>query len=347
MNKRVTTKRVLVIYTGGTIGMVSSDQGYVPAPGFEARLRQHINEDVLRQLPEFEVLELEQLIDSSNATPADWARVATLLQQHWQGYDGFVVLHGTDTMAYTASALSYMIQPMDKPVIVTGSQIPLGVIRSDAVDNLTNSLLFATSNELFEVAISFGNRLLRGNCASKLKSSALDAFDSPNCEHLGKLQIDVELNSQLLLKPGAPEFIIPQYQNDSVKLLMLYPGIGEDMITAPFNSPNTRAVIMISYGVGNPPDAHPALIPQLKQAVSNGIAVINLSHCVWGSVVQGAYATGATLNRIGITSGEDILLEAAFTKLHWLSAKGLIGEQLSAAFSQPIAGEIKAQATCK
>ncbi|WP_028292214.1 asparaginase [Oceanobacter kriegii] len=336
------TKRILVIYTGGTIGMVPSDQGYVPAPGFEARVRKHLNDDIVQQLPEFEVLEMDQLIDSSNAVPADWARVATLLQQHWQQYDGFVVLHGTDTMAYTAAALSFMITPMDKPVIVTGSQIPLGVIRSDAVDNLTNSLLFATSNELFEVCICFGNRLLRGNRASKLKTTALDTFDSPNFEHLGKMQIDVELYGDLLLRGDKADFCIPEFSNSSVKLLMLYPGITADMIEAPLKAADTRAVIMISYGVGNPPDANPTLIPALEDAISRGIAVVNLSHCLWGDIEQGAYSTGATLNRIGVIGGRDITLEAAFAKLHWLTSMGFDQNGISAGFTTPKAGEIKA-----
>ncbi|WP_221793526.1 asparaginase [Oceanobacter mangrovi] len=332
--------RILILYTGGTFGMVPSDQGYQPAAGIEQRIRASLPADQWDSLPDFEVRELAPLIDSSNLVPAHWNRIAGELQASWQQYDGFVVIHGTDTMAYTASVLSYMLKGQDKAVIVTGSQIPLGILGSDAVNNFTNSLLFATQKGVREVAICFAGRLLRGNRSRKLKSTQLDAFDSLMFPYLGESHIGIKLNSHLLLKEGRQEFTNPAFNDNAVHLITLYPGFCDDILTAILAKPQTKSIIIQTYGVGNPPDAHPTLMQQLQKATAAGIVVVNLSQCPWGEVLQGSYSTAVMLNNIGVIGGIDITPEAAFTKLYWLIAKGLTGEDLKAGFIDSVAGEI-------
>ena len=333
-------KRVLILYTGGTIGMVPSDQGYVPMTGLADRLVSRLQGFGLDDLPEYEVLEFGQLIDSSNLVPADWTRIGNCLRDHWHQYDGFVILHGTDTMAYTASMLSYMVQPLDKPVIVTGSQIPLAELRNDADTNLLTSLQLAARDDIHEVCICFGNRILRGNRSVKVNSMDLAAFDSPNMPWLGTVGINIDIRTDLLQPAGIPDIQVPEFDADAVLVFTLYPGVNHRVLKAMLdNSPNARALIIRSYGVGNPPDANQALMHELEQAGLRGLVVVNLTQCQSGPVVQGAYATGATLNRIGVVGGSDLTLEATFTKLHWLLARGFDAAAIRATLAQPLCGE--------
>ncbi|MBV1787598.1 type I asparaginase [Marinobacterium sp. D7] len=333
--------KILVVYTGGTIGMLPSEHGYVPVAGFAERLQAQLGESA-GQLPQFDLVELERLIDSSNVLPEDWRQIALLLERQWSKYDGFVVLHGTDTMAYTASALSFMLQGCDKPVILTGSQIPLAELRNDALDNLITSLLLAASGEVHEVCVYFNGRLLRGNRTRKVRSTGFDAFDSPNCPWLGQVGIDIDLRRDLLLAAGTPCFQIPQFDPAAVVSLFVYPGMPARLIEAALDDPRVRGLVLHTYGVGNPPDADTALIDALERACARGVTVLNITQCHQGAVSQGAYATGATLNRIGVIPGSDLTPEAAFTKLHLLLALDLRGDRLQKALIEPICGECTA-----
>ena len=336
-------RRILILHTGGTIGMRSSAQGYVPDEHFaallNARLQLQHKADATHPLPDYELVELEQLIDSSNLMPAHWGQIGQILMERWHNYDGFIVLHGTDTMAYTASALSFILQGIDKPVIVTGSQIPLSELRNDALDNLVTSLMLAGNFAIPEVCIYFNGRLLRGNRSSKVKSTALDAFDSPNFAWLGQVGIHIELQQALLLKPGLAQFTLPAFNAEAVVMTPIYPGIPARVIDALLDSDQVRALILQSYGVGNPPDQNKALIASLARGSDRGVVILNTSQCHQGSVYQGAYATGETLNQIGVVPGSDLTLEAAFTKLHFLIASGGDATCIREHITQPRCGE--------
>lgn len=312
-------RKILIIYAGGTIGMQASENGYVPVAGFEQQLREQLAGHA-GQLPGFDVLELAQLIDSANLQPHHWTELAGVIQQYWSLYDGFILLHGTDTMAYTASMLSFIFQGMDKPVIVTGSQIPLSELRNDARDNLLTSLMFAGGYDIPEVCICFNGRLLRGNRSCKVKTTGLDAFDSPNAGWLGQVGINIELYSGRLLQAGKADFAIPVFNPDAVVVLPVYPGVPARIVRDLLSHKEVKGVVLHTYGAGNPPDANSELMAELEDAVKRGVIIVNVTQCLQGPVIQGAYATGATLNRIGVVPGSDLTLEAAFTKLHYLLA---------------------------
>lgn len=322
------TRRVLILHAGGTISMVPSARGYVPMQEFGKALQQDFSKNYSTALPDFDLVELEPLIDSANLLPEDWQQLGQQLIQHWQDYDGFVVLHGTDTLAYTASALSFMLRGINKPVVLTGAQIPLLQPRTDASNNLTNALLLAASGVINEVVVCFSNRILRGNRSSKIHSEAMDAFDSPNHPWLGEIGIQIELNPSLLLAPGQPNFLAPAFDRDAVALVKLFPGISARQLQAMLDHPTLRGVVLETYGAGNVPAADVALLRTLETARERGISLLNVSQCHQGSVSQGAYATGAILNQIGVLPGADLTSEAAFAKLHFLLASGLSGEPL-------------------
>lgn len=328
----------MVLYTGGTIGMVSSNGVYVPGADFSARLARHLGERC-NELPRFDVVELDQLIDSANLTPANWTTIARALVANWRHYDGFVVLHGTDTMSYTASALSYMLEGCDKPVILTGSQIPLERSRTDAMDNIISSLVLASLPEISEVCLYFRGNLLRGNRSRKLRTSELDAFDSPNMPRLGSGGIELELRRDLLLPPGRPDFRVPTFNPRSVAVLTLFPGMPAALVEAALGLPELKGLVIHTYGAGNAPDADAGLIEALAQGISRGTAVVNVSQCLQGRVAQKAYASGAALDRIGVIPGADLTPEAAFTKLHFLLARRHSGESLRRALQQPLCGD--------
>lgn len=339
------SRRVLVLYTGGTIGMVSAGGAYVPAADFGPRLARHLAER-RDELPQLDVIELDQLIDSANLTPANWATMARVLVDNWDHYDGFVVLHGTDTMAYTAAALSYMLQGCNKPVILTGSQIPLERSRTDALDNVITSLVLASLPEISEVCLYFCGKLLRGTRARKFRTSDLDAFDSPNAPALGRCGITLDLRHDLLLPSGQPNFQVPAFNPESVAVLTLYPGMPAALVEAALALPGLRGLIIHTYGAGNAPDADDALVGALARGIERGIVVLNISQCVHGRVAQKAYASGVALDRIGVISGADLTPEAAFVKLHFLLATGHSGATLNTALQQPLCGDASGPLAC-
>ncbi len=344
---------VLIIYTGGTIGMWPSSDGYVPQGGFDALLKQRLNQVSISALQPFDIIELENLIDSSNIEPKDWATLAHLITQYYDEYDGFVILHGTDTMAYTASALSFMLAGLTKPVVLTGSQIPLAQPRTDATNNLLNAIEFAREPGNQEVCICFDGKLLRGNRAKKVHTSSLQAFESPNFRPLGQSGINIKLCNENAQNKGVltgceitqqstmkkPLFNIPVFTHQ-VAQLHLYPGINNAQLKAALDNDDIRGVVMLSYGAGNPPDNNQYLMSLLEQANQRGVVIINLTLCPYGQVIQGSYATGQKLNHLGVIPGADMTVEAAFTKLLFLLATETDIPHIKTLMAKPLLGEM-------
>ena len=311
---------ILILYAGGTIGMKPTVTGYQPMEEFETLLHSQLSSRPDAQLPKYELVSFKELIDSSDLMPSDWTKTGRALVDNWDKYDGFVLLHGTDTMAYTASMLSFMLQCCNKPVIVTGSQIPMSETRSDALNNLIGSLVLAASQSIKEVCIYFNNRLIRGNRATKVSSKNLTAFDSPNFPHLGTLGIKIEIQKHLLLPDRSPAFLIPNFDRSTVAVAYIYPGIQGSSLEFLLGSASLRGVVLCTYGSGNPPAANQSLMKVLEQIADKGTCIVNITQCQEGGVTQGAYATGSALGNIGVISGHDLTLEAALTKLYYLIA---------------------------
>lgn len=333
-------KRILIVYTGGTIGMQASAKGYVPVDSITSLIAERLQLSRFSKLPEFDVVELKPAIDSANLTPTHWHLIAAEINARYTTYDGFVVLHGTDTMAYSASALSFIFQGTRKPIILTGSQIPLAELRSDGLDNLTSSLLIAADYPVAEVMIYFNGKLLRGNRASKVKATGLDAFDSPNFPWLGQVGLNIELHKHLELPATAERFINPDFTNNCVAILPIYPGLSAEMAYGICHTPGVRGLVIQSYGVGNLPDQNSALLDAIKTAAEQGCVIVNISQCLQAEVYQGHYACSSILNEIGVISGGDLTTEAAFSKLHFLLASEKDTQQVRGKMHISLAGEI-------
>jgi L-asparaginase len=333
-------KRIYVAYTGGTIGMKKSDQGYIPVDGHLTESINALPEFHRDEMPDFTINEYQPLIDSSNMTPSDWQRIADDIKAHYDDFDGFVVLHGTDTMAYTSSALSFMFESLTKPIIVTGSQIPFSQLRSDGQVNVLNSLYIAANYPINEVGLFFNNKLYRGNRSIKAYADGFNAFDSPNMSPLleagininviaGKISPCVELESPVIVRD-----IIPQ----PIGVVHLYPGISSDVIENVIRQP-VKALIIRSYGVGNAPQDS-SLLACLAKAREQGIVVINCSQCIKGTVNMSGYATGSALSKVGVISGHDMTLEATLTKLHYLLSQQLNYEEICHLMETDLRGEL-------
>ncbi|WP_027999136.1 type I asparaginase [Sinorhizobium arboris] len=335
-------RRILILHTGGTIGMEATPGGLKPMAGFGPLLKRRLGETAsAAPLPDCDVVELDRLIDSANLQPAQWPVIAGELVRRWEAYDGFVVLHGTDTMAWTASALSFMLRGLDKPVILTGAQIPLTAPRSDALENLEMALILAAQHPIREVSICFGRKLLRGNRSRKIATDRFDAFDSPNYPPIAEAGIKIALHRELLLAAEAKAFFLPEhFEPEAVAVLTIHPGLSSPVVEVALSSSHLRGVVLRSYGVGNVPEADARLLAALGGAVARGVTVINTTQCVFGAVAQDTYATGTALARIGVVSGGDMTLEAAFAKLHVLIAERLGPEEIRARMVQPLCGEI-------
>lgn len=338
MNK----KRIYVAYTGGTIGMQKSEHGFIPVPGFLSDTVRQMPEFYREEMPDFVIHEYHPVIDSSDMTPAHWLTIAHDIQANYADYDGFVVLHGTDTMAYTASALSFMLEDLTKPVIVTGSQIPLAQLRSDGQVNLLNSLYLAAYYPIAEVALYFNNQLFRGNRATKADADGFNAFNSPNFPPLLQAGIHIELKAGALAQhPPKSTLTVAEITPQPISVVTLYPGIRADVIKNML-APPVKALIIKSYGVGNAPQ-DPALLSALTEAAERGCIVVNCTQCFKGKVNMGGYATGHALQQCGVSSGFDMTLEAALTKLHYLLSKNLPTEQVRSLVMQDLRGELSLQ----
>ncbi|MBK4714215.1 MULTISPECIES: asparaginase [Tenebrionibacter/Tenebrionicola group] len=331
-------KSIYVAYTGGTIGMQRSEQGYIPVSGHLQRQLALMPEFHRPEMPAFTIHEYQPLMDSSDMTPDDWQHIAEDIRDHYDEYDGFVILHGTDTMAFTASALSFMLENLAKPVIVTGSQIPLAQLRSDGQTNLLNALFVAANYPINEVTLFFNNRLYRGNRTTKAHADGFDAFASPNLPPL----LEAGIHIRRLNTPPAPgasgPLVVHNITPQPIGVVTIYPGICADMVRNFLRQP-VKALILRSYGVGNAPQ-NSDFLHELRQASARGIVVVNLTQCMSGKVNMGGYATGNALAQAGVVGGADMTVEATLTKLHWLLSKKLAADDIRSAMTQNLRGEL-------
>lgn len=306
-------KKILIIYTGGTIGM-QHDSGGALKPFDFGKVHEYVP-DLKRIKCTLHHHAFKNQIDSSNITPARWVELAEVIHKNYKTHDGFVILHGTDTMAYSASALSFMLENLSKPVIFTGSQLPMGALRTDAKRNLITAVDIAAGPILIpEVCIYFNSKLYRGNRAEKYTSSDFDAYQSLNCLPLAEAGVDVYFNKDIILSKPKKQLIVNTKLQTDVGLVRLFPGITDHWMNNILAQKNLRGLVLETYGSGNAPTA-PQFIKSLGNAIKKGMIVINVSQCSGGSVEQGRYETSVQLNKIGVISGKDMTTESALTKL--------------------------------
>ena len=331
-------KKICLIYTGGTIGMVHSDKGYIPSGEGFLKLLRGMPEFSHPDFPDFEMIVFSPLLDSSDMDVEDWNKLGRTIASRYAACDGFVVLHGTDTMAYSASALSFMLENLDKPVIFTGSQIPLYELRSDGRDNLIAAMLLAASDKIREVCIYFGGVLLRGNRATKLSADGMRAFDSPNFPPLVQAGIDFKFRRvpELPKKEGA--FRLQTFEYTPLGVIKVFPGIRFELFEG-IMTESLKGVVLESFGAGNIPGATTALLPILKKAHDHGTIVVVRSQCPEGKVNLGTYAASSALKDIGAVDGGDMTTEAALAKLYYLLSKGLSSAEIKWLMEMNLRGE--------
>ncbi|HEX7016946.1 MAG TPA: asparaginase [Cyclobacteriaceae bacterium] len=308
---------VLVIYTGGTFGMAFDGSGTLVPFDF-SRILGYL--PPLKHLAlELNVVSFETPIDSSNMGPDHWRTIAEVIRDEYEKNDGFVVLHGTDTMAYTASALSFMLEGLTKPVVFTGAQLPVSEPRSDARENLITAIEIASAKRdgraiVPEVCIYFDYELLRGNRSRKVESMQFDAFDSGNYPLLAKAGVKIDYNNSAIRKAPEGPLKLHTRMDERIAILKLFPGITREAVHSVLYTPDVRGVVLETYGSGNAPTL-PWLVAELGDAVARGVVVLNISQCPGGMVILGRYATSKELLRIGVIGGSDLTTEAAVTKM--------------------------------
>lgn len=338
------SKKVLIIYTGGTVGMKKTEQGYTPAPGFLAEVMDLIPDMSREDFPSWELYEMSPLLDSSNMAVREWNAIASVIYENYEKYEGFVVLHGTDTMAYTASALSFILSGLDKPVVLTGSQIPLSEIRSDGRDNLITSVLIAADGVVREVCLYFCGKLLRGNRAMKMSADGLVAFDSPNYPHLADAGISIRYNLSALMKrkKSGEELLFSPFSEVPIGVLKVFPGIQfglfEEIMTEKLSG-----IVLETFGAGNIPGGGDELLPIIKKAFASGAVITVCSQCPSGTVILGAYETSSSLKAAGAVSGRDMTTEAAVAKLYYLLSQNLPKHQIKQLMETDLCGEMSAR----
>lgn len=337
--------KILLIYTGGTIGMKKDfATGALKAFNF-SKLLQRIPELKLLDC-EIESISFENPIDSSNMNPQKWVQLATMIEDNYTAFDGFVVLHGSDTMSYTASALSFMMEHLAKPIIFTGSQLPIGDLRTDAKENLITAIQIASLREngravIQEVGLYFEYKLYRANRTTKINAEHFKAFTSPNYSFLIESGVHLKMNPDLFLPTKENTGLVVHKNLDTnVIILKLFPGISEQVIAAVVAIPNLKGIILETYGAGNAPTDE-WLLAVLQKAIQNGIHIINVTQCSGGSVRMGQYETSTALREIGVISGKDITSEAAITKLMYLLGQNVLAANFKELFETSLRGEIQ------
>lgn len=309
-------------------------------------------EHLLETIPELERFNFnihsssfEEPIDSSNATTELWTHLVEVIDENYQQYDGFVILHGTDTMAYTASALSFALEGLSKPVVITGSQLPIGMLRTDGKENLISSIEIAATlpkviaKNRGEVCIYFDGFLFRGNRTIKMSTQHFEAFESPNFPALAEVGVDVKFDLDHFLQKSKEEFKAKKDFSDAIGVLYLFPGITLETIKAVFSNTNNKIYIMRTFGSGNGPTSD-EFVDFLKSQINNGIVILNITQCDRGAVDQGKYETSITYKNIGVVGGLDMTFEAAVTKSMYLLGQGFSGSELKQRLVEPICGEL-------
>lgn len=337
--------KVLLIYTGGTIGMVENPETGCLEP-FDFSLFTTNVPEMIRLNFVVDTYVFDPLIDSSEISPDRWLEMVKVVKDNYDQYDGFVILHGTDTMAYTASALSLMIHNLTKPVILTGSQLPIGKLRTDGKENLITALEIAADKDekgrplVPEVCVYLQNYLMRGNRVTKISSENFSAFDSPNCRQLAEVGINIKYRTDNILKPN---YLKPvdfyTRLDENVMVVKLFPGIRREAMEAIFSIPHLKGVVMETYGSGNAP-SYPWLSEILSNAVKRGIVIVNVTQCLYGSVEMHRYETGQHLLNIGVTSGYDMTTEAALAKMMILFGEGKSAREVSLLMKESLRGEV-------
>lgn len=336
--------KILLLYTGGTIGMRKDfETGALKAFNF-SKLLNRIPELKLLDC-EIETISFEEPIDSSNMNPQEWAKIASIIEENYVEYDGFVVLHGSDTMSYSASALSFMLENLAKPVVFTGSQLPIGDLRTDAKENLITAIQIASLREngqavISEVCLYFEYKLYRGNRTTKINAEHFKAFTSPNYPELVESGVNLKIRRELLLpRSSAKELCVHKNLDNNVVIVKMFPGMSETVLSAILDIRNLKGIVLETYGSGNAP-TEDWFISLLVKAISKGLHIINVTQCSAGSVNMGQYETSTRLKGIGVISGKDITTEAAITKLMYLLGQNIDPKEFKKTFETSLRGEM-------
>lgn len=344
---------LLIIYTGGTIGMKPTDDGLVPAKNYLKKQLEKLQQFHDKQYPSlttpisrfgkrihYDVLEWEDLLDSANMDTNHWIHMVNDIEDNYDKYDAFIIVHGTDTMAYTASALSFMLENLTKTIIITGSQVPIARDPNDAGQNLLGAITIAGHFEIPEVCIYFGNKLLRGNRTTKVDSLGFNAYKSPNFRELVKVGTEININWDLINSPASKSSIrVHRNFNMNVGVLKLFPGIHINILKN-FLQPPLQGCVIETYGTGNAPNSTPEILDVFEEANTRGVVLVNVTQCLKGFVRGGTYATGTALSKRGVISGKDLTTEAALTKLSFLLGLKLTQEEVKEQMMLNLRGEI-------
>ena len=333
-------KKICILYTGGTIGMVPTEKGYAPKKGYFRSLLDDISQLRHSDMPQWDLVEFDPLLDSSDISVREWNAIGYAISSRYDDYDGFVILHGTDTMAYTASALSFMLEGLGKPVVMTGSQIPMCEVRSDGRDNIINSLMIAAQGKANEVSIYFAGKLIRGNRATKTSADDLIAFTSPSYPALAEVGIDIRYSRRALQLPEQPAaFKMREFKSVPIAVLKMFPGMRFDLLE-PIITKKIQGVILEAFGSGNIPSQDTALVNSIRRASEGGTLIAVCSQCYQGTARIGTYAASSKLGEFGAVSCLDMTTEAAVAKLYYLFSQDMETEALKRAMETNLRGEM-------